>query len=553
MKRWLGLVFFTGLFVAILAGCGGPAPQPLTFNPAPWSDGEVSAYDLKDKNGAAAGTASWTWRRGPDAGQWTQGYELNTGSRLDRGQVIVDAAMRPVSSWRELSGQRFATTYAADTITIITTAADGKQTTKTLKPVADGLDNDQTLQAQRALPLAAGYATRYTDIIPTSGVAAPIVLSVTGAETITVPAGTFPCWRVVMDFGSGKHDGWYGQAAPYPLVKYVNRASGAVFELRSISAGGGAPVAAASTTAPAQPARSGPLPLNVPFVLASALVQYPLMILLPILLGWWLRRRYRVGWGVFLAGAGTFIFSQIVHLPLNYALGLLGGGRGVALWPLIPMALVAGLSAGICEEGARWLVLTFLAKKTRSWRAGLQFGAGHGGAEAIIFGLLALVSFVAMIALRSLDPAMLRLAGATADQVQTAAAQYWAQPWYMPIVAGLERVFAITLQITMALLVVRAVARKQVGYFLAAVGLHTVVDFWAVWAGSTLGMVWVEIGVAIVAVACFWLILRLREEPVTPAAEPAPSPAPVPATANLAPRTLSAEELARRAEESRYE
>ncbi|MCX6029031.1 MAG: YhfC family glutamic-type intramembrane protease [Chloroflexi bacterium] len=553
MKRSLSLALMAGIILVILTGCAGPAPQPLTFQSAPWSDGEVNAYDLKDKNGAAAGTAAWTWRRGPDAWQWTQEYELKLGGRLDRGQVIVDAALRPVSSWRETGGLRFDATYATDTIVIVTTAADGKQTTKTLKPVADGLDNDETLQVQRALPLAAGYATRYTDIIPTSGAAAPIILSVIGAETITVPAGTFPCWRVVMDFGSGKHDGWYGQAAPYPLVKYVNRTSGAAFELRSITASGVVPAASASPAAPAQPAPSGPSPLNVPFVLASALIQYPLMILLPILLGWWLHRRYRVGWGVWLAGAGTFIFSQIVHLPLNYALGLLGGGRGVALWPLIPMALVAGLSSGICEEGARWLVLTFLAKKTRSWRAGLQFGAGHGGAEAIILGLLVLVNFVAMIALRSLDPALLKLVGATADQVQAAAAQYWAQPWYMPIVAGLERVFAITLQITMALLVVRAVARKQIAYFLAAVGLHTVVDFWAVWAGSTLGTVWVEAGVAIVAAACFWLILRLREEPVTPAAEPAPSPAPVPTTANLAPRILSAEELARRAEESRYE
>ncbi len=557
MKRWSWQFLVVGLLLVVLIGCSGPAPQPLTFNPAPWSDGEVSAYDLKDKNGTPAGTASWMWRRGPAAGQWTQGYELNVSGRPDRGQVIVGADLRPVSSWRETGGLRFDATYAADTITIVTTAADGKQTTKALKPVADGIDNDVSLQIQRALPLAAGYAIRYTDIIPTSGAAAAIVLSVTGAETITVPAGTIPCWRVVMDFGSGKHDGWYGQAAPYPLVKYVNRTSGAAFELRSITGAGAAVSSAAAVQPVVAPVPNGPPPLNVPFVLASALIQYPLMILLPILLGWWLRRRFGIGWGVWLAGAGTFVLSQIVHLPLNYALGLLGGGRGVALWPLVPLALVAGLSAGICEEGARWLVLTTLAKKTRSWRAGLQYGAGHGGAEAIIFGLLALVSFVAMIALRSLDPAMLKLAGATADQVQTAAAQYWATPWYMAVLGGLERVFAITLQITLALLVVRAVASKQIGYFLAAVGLHTAVDFWAVWGMATLGMVWVEVGVAIVAAACFWLILRLREE--TPAlagllTEPAePAPLSVPSTANLAPRTLSAEELARRAEESRYE
>lgn len=553
MKHWSWQFLVVGLLLVVLIGCGGPAPRPLTFAAAPWSDGETSTYDLKDRTGTPIGTAIWTWRRGPAAGQWTQGYELTIGSRPDRGQVIVDAAMRPVSSWRETGGLRFDATYAADAITIVTTAADGNKTTKTLKPVADGIDNDVSLQVQRAMPLAAGYATRYSDIIPTNGAAAPIVLSVTGAETITVPAGVFPCWRVVMDFGSGKHDGWYGQAAPYPLVKYVNRASGAAFELRSLNVGGSAPAAGIATTTPPQPAPSGPRPLNVPFVLASALIQYPLMILLPILLGWWIRRRYQIGWKVWLIGAGTFIFSQVVHLPLNYALGLLGGGRGVALWPLIPLALVAGLSAGVCEEGARWLVLTFLAKRVRSWRAGLQYGAGHGGIEAIIFGLLALVSFVSMIVLRSLDPALLKLAGATADQVQAAAAQYWATPWYVPIVGGLERMFAITLQITMALLVVRAVARKQIAYFLAAVGLHTVVDFWAVWGARTFDGLWVEAGVAIVAAACFWLILRLREETPAPAGLPTEPAELAPSAVSLAPRILSAEELARRVEESRYE
>ena len=98
---------------------------------------------------------------------------------------------------------------------------------------------------QRALPLAAGYATRYTDVIPTTGLTAPVRISVTGAETITVPAGAFATWHTVLDYGSGKHDAWYGQQPPYPLVKYVNRASGAAFELRSITGGEGVPAPAA--------------------------------------------------------------------------------------------------------------------------------------------------------------------------------------------------------------------------------------------------------------------------------------------------------------------
>ena len=147
-------------------------------------------------------------------------------------------------------------------------------------------------------------------------------------------------------------------------------------------------------------------------MLASVLVQIPLMLVFPILLGWWIRRRYSVGWGVFGAGALTFIGSQVLHLPFNWAIGLIGGGRGVALWPLPLVAVVAGLSAGVFEEGARWIVLTFFLKRARGWRAALQFGAGHGGVEAILVGLVVLLSLAAMLALRSLDPASLGLPAA---------------------------------------------------------------------------------------------------------------------------------------------
>lgn len=557
MKRWIWPALWAGILIILAAGCSGPATQPLAFNPAPWQDGEVSVYRVADANGAELGTAQWGWTRLADG--WSQTYELRLSGRLDRGEVIVGNDLKMRSAWREVGGARYEARYAADGITLTTTAA-GATTSKTLKPVADAVDNDVSLLLQRALPLAAGYATGYTDVIPTSGAAVPVKLTVTGAETVTVPAGVFPTWQVELSFGSGKHDAWYGQAAPHPLVKYRNRASGAVFELRSLSAG--APVlseVAGSTPAPAPTQAGGGEvsspealpPVNVPLLLTTFLVQMPLMILFPLVLGAWIRRKYGIGWGVFGIGAATFIASQVVHLPLNYALGLLGGGRGVGLWPLIPLALVIGLSSGICEEGARWIVLRFFARRTRGWRAGLQFGAGHGAAEAIIFGGLALANVVTLIALRSADPAALGMTGATAEQARAAQAAYWNTAAYLPAVAGLERVFAITLHIALAALVMRSVARRQPVYLLAAIGLHAAANAWAVWAGQTVGTWAMEGGVAALALLCLWLIWRLREAPAP--AEPEPEPAPIPTAAGLAPRVLSPEELARRAEASRYE
>ena len=248
-------------------------------------------------------------------------------------------------------------------------------TSKTLKPPADGIDNDQSLQIQRALPLAAGYASRYTDVIPTTGLTAPVRISVTGAETITVPAGAFQTWHTVLDYGSGKHDAWYGQQPPY-RSSGRQPGVGAAFELRTFTGGGSASAPTAPTAQPeaAGPERTTPDQRAVHSFIGA--VPIPADDLLPAGAGLVVPAALRRGMGHLLCRSGTFILSQIVHLPLNWALGLLGGGQGVALWPLAPMALVAGLSAGLCEEGARWIVLTFFLKQVRRWDQGCNTAPG---------------------------------------------------------------------------------------------------------------------------------------------------------------------------------
>ncbi len=309
----------------------------------------------------------------------------------------------------------------------------------------------------------------------------------------------------------------------------------------------------ASSFAPFQASNYSPS-----LVASTLLVQLPLMLVFPVLLGWWIHRKYGIGWGVFGAGALTFIASQIVHLPLNWALGLLGGGRGVALWPLVPVALVAGLSAGICEEGARWLALRFFVKKARGWSAALQFGAGHGGMEAIIFGVLVAVNLLAMLLLPTLGLERLGLPAAAAEQVQAAAKAYWQSPWYLPVLGGLERVAAITVQIALAVIVMRAIVRRQLAYLAAAIAAHAAVDASAVVAAAKIGLVWTEVVVWAFALLAFWVILRLKEIAPPAAAPGGVPPAPEASAPSLQmvgrdSEGLSDAELERRIEASRYE
>src|SRR5262245_54468019 len=193
------------------------------------------------------------------------------------------------------------------------------------------------------------------------------------------------------------------------------------------------------------------------------------MIVVPIVLGLRIRRRWGEPMSVWALGAVAFVASQVVHLPLNFALGLLGPARGVALLPLPVVGAIAGFSAGICEETARYLLMKFVMREGRSWTAGVQFGAGHGGVEAIIFGVLVLLGLVNVL----LTPVSDKLGLSLDDQaaLRHGARLYWDMAWYKPVLAGYERLCAIAFHIGASTLVLRGIVRQNIGYLLLAIVL----------------------------------------------------------------------------------
>ncbi len=211
-------------------------------------------------------------------------------------------------------------------------------------------------------------------------------------------------------------------------------------------------------------------------------IQLLLMLGLPIGLWLFLKRRFsEVTWSLIGAGVLTFILSQVFHLPANWAMGLLGGGRGVALWPLPLMAAVAGLSAGVFEESARYLVLRYWKRDARSWTAGLGFGAGHGGIESLIIGSLVLLTFINMMVARSAPLETLGIPDDMMEQAQAQVDAYWSMSWTMPLLGGIERVFALTVQIALTTLVMQTFLRHNLIWLLVAILGHALVDAAAVW------------------------------------------------------------------------
>jgi uncharacterized membrane protein YhfC len=258
------------------------------------------------------------------------------------------------------------------------------------------------------------------------------------------------------------------------------------------------------------------------------------MLALPLGLAAFLARRFHYSWRLVGMGALTFVLSQVGHIPFNsLALNPLLKALGASLPPglsLLANALLLGLSAGLFEEGSRYLVLWRWAKNARSWRSALVFGVGHGGVEAVILGGLTLATFVYMAAYRSVDLATIVPANQVALAKQQVAA-YWGVPWYAALLGALERTLTIPCHLAMSVLVMQAFTRGKRYWLWLAVLFHTLLDATAVylmgiWGNQSWGVYAIEGGVAVFTLASLAIIFLLRQ-PEPPAPAPAPPLPPI--------------------------
>lgn len=256
-----------------------------------------------------------------------------------------------------------------------------------------------------------------------------------------------------------------------------------------------------------------------------------LMIVTPLVLATFLSRRYRVEWGLFGAGAATFVAAQIVHVPFNFFVEgryLPGVGEGLNV-NLLLVALFYGLSAGLFEEVARYITYRFWRRDARSWSDGLMLGAGHGGVEALLLGFAFIINTTVLLGLARGYFTGLAPDGSLAE-IRNAATALLSLPWYRLILGGAERVLAIGVHLALSLMVLRAVARRAPHWLLAAIAWHTLLNASVLVVAALAGVFAAELPAALMALASLWLILRWQESreaepPVLPTLEKQERPA----------------------------
>lgn len=233
-----------------------------------------------------------------------------------------------------------------------------------------------------------------------------------------------------------------------------------------------------------------------------------LSVLLPVGAVVWLAVKKKLSMKAVLWGLVLFPVFALVLEPLLHLLVLGPQGTSyVATHPYL-FALYGGLAAGVFEETARLVGFKWLIRvqENESPYTGISYGLGHGGIEAILLaGTAAIGNLLFSLQVN---------AGAMPAGMESTAQQLAAYPAYMFLISGIERVFAMVIQISLSMIVMKAVMEGKYWFYVLAIGLHAFIDFPAVLlkAGVFQNLFVLEGLVAVFAVALALLAWRLYED-----------------------------------------
>ena len=212
-----------------------PELAPLQLGPEPWEDGEFLQLTVKLAGGLNIGSFIWSVDSAQVEGRdvWRmKTFRFITAGGDNRGISEVDAdkqTFQPIrSSFRHTLIGTTDATYTKDQVSVIRPGSNGEPRSESLNRVF--YDNEQGVFVFRRLPLAEGYKASVPIYATFGGGAIDIQVEVNGKETVTVPAGSFECYKVTLRPVNQVF--WYTTDAHCYLVKFD--AGGVTAELQRV-------------------------------------------------------------------------------------------------------------------------------------------------------------------------------------------------------------------------------------------------------------------------------------------------------------------------------
>ncbi len=221
--------------------------------------------------------------------------------------------------------------------------------------------------------------------------------------------------------------------------------------------------------------------LSIVFMVISCVCIFGLAVALPVFL-----KRKGADLLPFFVGAAVMILFAFVLEGAVHRLVLSHTSIGSNI---LLFSIYGGLMAGLFEETGRFIAFKTLLRNRLDKRVNaLMYGAGHGCLEAIwILGFAMINNLVWTFIINSGNTAMLFSSvqeGMEAQVISTIAA-LTGSPSILFLTGLIERIFALTIQISLSVFVWYAVKERKTEFYLYAIGLHAVVDFISAFASSS--------------------------------------------------------------------
>lgn len=185
-----------------------------------------------------------------------------------------------------------------------------------------------------------------------------------------------------------------------------------------------------------------------------------------------------------LGACGFFVPQFLIRMPVLAFLQRQSWFAVFAQNSLFLYAFTLAFTAGLFELAGRFAVAKLLQGKL-TWKRSLAAGLGHGGIEAILLIGITYVNnliYIAMINTGYFDTLIPQAAGlgAAAGQLELVWTQLAGTPPVIFLLAGFERLLAMTGHAAMSALVCYGAAHKKLGIcVLLCLLLHTLMDLTA--------------------------------------------------------------------------
>jgi uncharacterized membrane protein YhfC len=217
---------------------------------------------------------------------------------------------------------------------------------------------------------------------------------------------------------------------------------------------------------------------------------------LPIVLLIIFRKKYNAGILPMVIGIITFIVFALVLERSVHRIVL--GNFNLLENPFVYI-LYGIFMAGIFEETARFISFNMLKKRYNGVGIGLAYGLGHGGIESILIVGLSMINNIAFCILLNTGGAetiISKLQGDALAQLNVQINTLVNTAPYMFLIGVIERIFAITVQISLSMIVYYSVyGKNKICLFPLAIILHAIVDIpaAAMQAGIIKNMLFTEV------------------------------------------------------------